>query len=393
MAHVSTMVALAGFACLLSAFIYSACNGIALLVWRLPQRRQRHAALPPVSILKPLCGAEPGLDEDLRSFCRQDYPDYEIIFGVRDEADPACAIARQLVKEFPSLSISVIVDSTLHGSNLKISNLINIVPHAKHDILVMADSDACVGPDYLRVVTPPLRDPRIGLVTCIYRGIPTPGIWSRMGAMYINDWYVPSILLAWLFGHRGYVSGQTICIRRETLGALGGLHRLANQLADDHRLGTLVRGLGLEIRLSRYVVTGKHHEPSLDSVARHEVRWMRTLRVLQPRCFRWLFLTFSMPLAMVGLLLVAADTAHPGPLFPAKLLFAVTLGLRIAVHLGHRIPGHLIPGHRSLLADLWLLPARDLLLGWVWLRSFFTSKITWRGNDFSVDSDGVMHRI
>jgi len=382
------LLAVLGLVCLLAAAAYAALNFIALLVWRVPRVAQPGTELPPVTILKPLCGAEPGLYEDLRSFCRQDYPQYQIVFGIRDEADPACAVARQLALEFPALPIAVVVDSRLHGSNCKISNLINMLAYAQHDLLVMADSDACVGSNYLRIVTSPLCDARVGLVTCIYRGTPTPGIWSRLGAMYINEWYVPSILLAWLFGHQGYVSGQTICIRRGTLNALGGLPMLADQLADDYRLGALVRGLGLKIQLSHYVVAVEHHEPSLDAITRHELRWMRTLRALKPNSFRWLFLTFTMPLGVVGMGLIAAVSATPAVTVTARVLFAVIAILRVMVHLAPRVPAR-----SSLFADLWLLPVRDVLLFWVWLRCFFTSTVTWRGNEFNVDRDGVMHRL
>jgi ceramide glucosyltransferase len=388
MTVIGSPVAAFGMACLLAAAAYAALNCIALLVWRMPRRTHQGTVLPPVTILKPLCGAEPGLYEDLRSFCRQDYPHYQIVFGIRDEADPACAVARQLALEFPALPIDVVVDSRLHGSNCKISNLINMLAYARHDLLVMADSDACVGSNYLRIVTSPLGDARVGLVTCIYRGTPTPGIWSRLGAMYINEWYVPSILLAWLFGHEGYVSGQTICIRRETLSALGGLPMLADQLADDYRLGALVRGLGLKIQLSRYVVAVEHHEPSLNAITRHELRWMRTLRALKPNSFRWLFLTFTVPLGVLGLSLIAAVPAPPAVTLASRTLFAVIAILRVVVHLGPRVPER-----SSLFADLWLLPVRDVLLFWVWLRCFFTSTVTWRGNDFNVDRDGVMHRL
>ncbi len=200
------------------------------------------------------------------------------------------------------MPIELVINPQLHGSNCKISNLINMLPYARHDMLVMADSDAFVGPDYLASVTAPLLDRDIGLVTCIYRGMPTSGIWSRLGAMYINEWYIPSVLLAWLFGHQGYVSGQTACLRRETLQAIGGLRMLANHLADDYRLGELVRRLGLRIVLSPYVVDGEHHEPTYDSLTRHELRWMRTIRVLRPNSFRFLFVGFSLPLAASRLL-------------------------------------------------------------------------------------------
>ena len=385
MSVVQPLVALAGFLCLAASAVYSALNLLAMLVWRLTRRADARVELPPVTILKPLCGAEPGLYEDLRSFCRQKYPEYQVIFGIRDETDPAALVANQLAAEFPELGITVVVDSQLHGSNWKVSNLINMLPHARHDLLVMADSDACVGSNYLKTVTAPLRDRRVGLVTCIYRGAPTGGVWSRLGAMYINEWYVPSILLAWLFGHQGYVSGQTVSMRRDTLHAIGGLAALANHLADDYRLGALVREQGLKIVLSPYIVTGEHHEPSLDSVTRHEVRWMRTLRVLRPRSFRWLFLTFSLPLGIVGMLLASMQ---PAAAVAAWSLLMTSAVLRLLLHLMHRLRGE-----RPLLADLWLVPVRDLLICWVWLQCFFTSRITWRGNDFNVDSDGVMHRL
>jgi ceramide glucosyltransferase len=388
--HVLSMTI--GFASLGAAACYGLLNVVAVSVWRLRREVPASAPLPPVTILKPLCGAEPGLYEDLRSFCRQDYPEFQIIFGVRDAADPACAVALRLKAEFPELPIQLIINPQLHGANCKISNLINMLPYARHELLAIADSDACVGPDYLATVTAPLRDRSVGLVTCVYRGVPTVGLWSRLGAMYINEWYVPSILLAWLFGHQSYVSGQTICLRRDTLRAFDDLHGLADHLADDYRLGELVRGQGLRIVLSPYLVSGEHHEPSLRSVARHETRWMRTLNVLRPLSFRCLFLTFSLPLAIIGILLVCAASVGVAEGHAATTaawqIFAVAGFARLTLHLVHRFRDD-----RPILSDLWLLPARDLLLCWVWSQSFFSSKVTWRGNVFDVGRDGVMRRL
>lgn len=341
--------------------------------------------LLPVTVLKPLCGAEPGLYDHLRSFCQQDYRDYQIVFGVRDQADPACLVVERLAEEYPSLPIKIVINPQLHGTNCKVSNLINMLPHALHDVLVMADSDAFVGPDYLATVTAPLSDQNAGLVTCIYHGTPTHWIWSRLGAMYINDWYVPSVLLAWLFGHQGYVSGQTVCIRRDTLQAIGGLQMLANHLADDYRLGELVRGLGQWIVLSRYPIMAEHHEPSLSSVTRHDLRWMRTLRVLRPYSFRWLFLTFSLPLATAGIALASAGSSGA---VVARVLFTTTIISRLTLHFMQRLRRA-----RPFFSDLWLVPVRDLLLCWVWCQSFFTSRVTWRGSEFDVDPGGVMRRM
>ena len=380
-----SFLAIFGVASLGFAAAYAVLAVVAVLVWRMQRMPKNPRSLAPVTMLKPLCGAEPGLYEHLRSFCRQDYPEFQVVFGVRDQADPACAVVKRLRAEFPSVPIELVIDQRLHGTNFKISNLINMLPYARHEILVMADSDASVGTDYLAAVTAPLADNKVGLVTCIYRGMPTPGLWSRLGAMYINEWYVPSVLLAWLFGHEGYVSGQTVCLRRDTLQAMGGLQVLANHLADDHRLGELVHALDLKVVLSPYVVKGEHHEPSLESLTRHELRWMRTLRVLQPRNFLFIFITFSLPLAMLGLAFAAAGASLSRA---AWALFATTVTARLVLHLVHRSRDDRAP-----LADLWLLPARDLLICWVWWRSFFSSHVTWRGNEFAVGADGVMRPL
>jgi ceramide glucosyltransferase len=379
------LMTIVGFACLGSAAGYAVLTVIAVLVWRTRSASVDSHPLPAVTMLKPLCGAEPGLYEHLRSFCRQDYPEFQIVFGVRDADDPACAAVKRLTAEFPSVPIDLVINPQLHGSNLKISNLINMLPYARHDVLAMADSDAFVGTDYLRNVTAPLRDDGVGLVTCLYRGTPTPGIWSRLGAMYINEWYLPSVLVAWFFGHQGYVSGQTVCLRRDTLQAIGGLRTLANHLADDHRLGELVRALGQRIVLSRYVVKGEHHEPSSGSLIRHELRWLRTIRVLQPGGFRFMFITFSVPLAALGIAAAAPGSLHSAA---AWTLFGVTVLARLMLHFVHRLRDDPAP-----VSDLWLLPVRDLLMCWVWSRSFFTSHVTWRGSKFAIDADGVMHPL
>lgn len=383
MTTIDSLIAIIGLVSLVVAAGYSFVTLVALFVWqgrRAPPHLQR---LPPVSVLKPLCGAEPGLYKNLRSFCQQDYPEYQIVFGVLDAHDPALVVVSRLMAEFPSLPIDVVINPQQHGSNCKVSNLINIMARARHETLTMADSDACVGPDYLRIVTAPLRNRGVGLVTCLYRAEATQPIYSRIGAMYVNEWYMPSVLLAWLFGYQGYVSGQTLCIRRETLRAVGGLRAIANHLADDHRLGELVRERGLRIVLSPYVPSAEHHEPSFGSLTRHELRWMRTIHVLRPRSFYFVFLSFSLPLALLGIVLAGTSSIA----IPAWILFGAVVGARLALYLGHRFHHH-----RRLFCDLWLLPVRDLLLFWVWYRSLFTSRITWRGHEFDVDAAGVLHR-
>lgn len=385
MVALQSLIGTLGVTSLACAAVYALLALIAVVVWRTRGKTGAPVRLPPVTVLKPLCGAEPGLYEHLRSFCQQDYPEFQIIFGVGEANDPAIEVAGRLRAEFPALAIDIVVDPRQHGHNRKISSLINMLKHARHDVLVMADSDAFVGRDYLASVTAPLLDQRVGLVTCLYEGAPTQLVWSRLGAMYINEWYMPSVLLAWLFGHENYVSGQTLCMRRDTLEAIGGLRAIANHLADDYELGRLVRQLGLRIVLSTYQLKAEHHEPTLESLVRHELRWMRTLYVLKPRSFRFIFFTFSLPLALLGLILVlGAETFTTA----AWGLFELNLVARLALHFIHRIRGG-----RPLLADLWLLPVRDLLICWVWCRSFFTSRFTWRGSDFGVGADGIMRKL
>jgi ceramide glucosyltransferase len=387
--YVHWSIAVLGLACLGAAACYSVLTLAAVLVWRLRRPTLHPRIMPPVTLLKPLCGAEHGLYERLRSFCQQNYREFQIVFGVRDPVDPALIVVQRLQQEFPSLSIDVVASPQLHGSNYKISNLINMVAGARHDVLIVADSDTFVGPNYLRSVTAPLLDRNVGLVTCPYRDVPTARVWSRLGAMYINEWYMPSVLLSWLFGGNCYASGQTLCLRRQTLEAIGGFQSITNHLADDYRLGELIRSTGLKIVLSPTVVLAEHDEPDLDALTRHELRWMRTIRMLRPRSFRLLFLTFSVPMAIIGFALSAA-AAEPILTLTARWLLAIAVAARLAVHFAHRIKTDQA-SNRSALADLWLIPVRDALLGWYWFVSFLSSRVSWRGGEFDVDADGIMH--
>ena len=364
------------------AACYSVLMLISAAVWRhriisVPSPQPR-----PATVLKPLCNDEPQLYEHLRTFCQQDFTTFQLVFGVRDVSDPALRAVRRLVAEFPLLQIDVVVDPTLHGRNYKISNLINMVGHARYDVLVIADSDTWVGPEYLANVTAPLHDPAVSLVTCIYRGVPTLRTSSRLGAMYVNEWYMPCVLLARLLGFQGYVSGQTLCLRRDTLEAIGGFKAMANHLADDYRLGELVRALGLKIVMSRYLVAAQHDELNLTALFQHELRWMRTLRVLRPRSFPFLFFSFSLLVASGGLLLYLAQPVLP---LGAAVLFCITVVARLLLHFMQRAPAE-----RPLLGDLWLLPVRELLIFAVWCRCFFTSRVLWRGQAFDVDAEGIM---
>jgi len=379
--------AILGFACLLISGGYVWAALAALAVWKLvPLSRARTAmGQPAITVLKPLCGAESRLYESLRSFFLQDYREFQIVFGVRDPSDPAIRIVERLAKEFPAVPIELVIDAHLHGANHKVSNLINMLPFARHEVLVIVDSDAQVDETYLATIVAAIQQDSVGLVTCTYRSVPTGGLWSRLGALYINDWYMPSVLLSWLLGHRGFASGQTLCLRRETLESLGGLQPICNHLADDYELGERVRAAGLKTVLSEYVTRSQHHEPTLAHLLDHEIRWMRTLRALRPGEFRLLFVSFGLPLAVVGLMLACSLRTL---IFPSVLLFSGVVFGRLALHAGTHWDGKRID-----LSDLWLIPLRDVLLMWVWWRALRTSQVSWRGSRFAVNAQGMIRPV
>jgi ceramide glucosyltransferase len=339
------------------------------------------ATLPGVTILKPLCGAEPQLYECLHSFCSQAWPQLQIVLGVRDPADPAVAVARRLQHEFPKLDLALVLDGTHHGSNAKVSNLINIMAIAKHDYLIIADSDIRVGPDYVRGVVAPLLDEAVGIVTCPYVGRPLPDLWSQLGAQFINGWFVPSVFVAALFGSRAFAFGATIALRRKVLEAIGGLPAIADQLADDYRLGELTRELGLRTVLSNVVVETVVEERSLQDLIGHELRWLRTIKAVRPVGYSLAFVTFALPVALIGTLIC-------GLARPALLALGVTTLLRLAMHLFWSAPRD-----RSVWTRLWAVPLHDCVLFAVWWWGFLGQRVNWRQTSFHLAQDGSVYAL
>lgn len=332
------------------------------------------ASLPPVTLFKPLCGAEVETYDCLRSFCDQDYPDFEIIFGVADASDPVVAIVESLKREFPRRRLQLVVDRRQHGSSRKVSNLVNMMPLAKHEFFVISDSDVRVDRRYLANVVGPLLDETVGIVTCPYRGIPRAGLWSHLGSLFINEWFMPSVRVAALCGSRAFAFGVTIAISRRALARIGGFTAIANQLADDYRLGEMTRRLGLRTVLSDVVVETNVVEASLADLVRHELRWLRTIRAVRPVGYCLSFITFGVPIALLGALLT-------GGAAPAFAMLAVTSAARILLHIKTRDPN-------ASLRQLWLLPLRDLLSVALWSWSFVTRRVRWRDDHFLVSRDG-----
>jgi ceramide glucosyltransferase len=341
-------------------------------------RTQREA--PPVTLLKPLCGAEHELYECLRSFCDQDHPRFQIVFGVCDADDPAIGVVARLAREFPGIDIQLAVDRRQHGTSRKVSNLINMMPFARHDLLVISDSDVRVGRDYLARLVAPLGDPSVGIVTCPYLGKPGQGLWSLLGSLFINDWFTPSVRVAAMFGSRAFAFGATIAIRRHVLRRIGGFAAIANQLADDYRLGELTRALGLRTVLSDVVVETCVDEPGFRELVHHELRWLRTIRTVRPVGYSLSVVTFGVPVAAAGCVLA-------GCALPALTLLAVTAVARLMLHLRVRGTNH-PPAHQLL-----LLPVRDLLSVSLWVWGFATRRVQWRDDSYDVARDGSVDPV
>jgi ceramide glucosyltransferase len=367
-----------GYLIALAAMCYSVISAFATRRRTIPAHPGPRQASP-VTVLKPLCGAEPETYDCLRSFCEQTYPCYQVIFGVSDPEDPAVSIVRRLQREFPHLELLLAVERRRHGSNPKVSNLINMLGLARYDYLVIADSDVKVTPNYLTDLLPPLLDEGVGIVTCCYRGVPRPGIWSLLGSMYINEWFMPSVRVAALSGYRAFGFGATIAIRRDALARIGGLGAISDQLADDYRLGELTRQRGLRTVLSEVEVDTVVRERSAADLIAHELRWRRTIRHLSPCGYAFSFVTLGLPVTALQVLLTRGAWA-------AAAMFDVAALSSVLIHLHGRSP-------RRTRFLLFLVPFRDLLHFVLWIWSFTTRRVQWRDDRFVLRRDGVAQPI
>jgi ceramide glucosyltransferase len=351
-----------------------------LAVRRQPRSsREARRELPAVTVLKPLCGAESETYECLRSFCDQDYPSFQVIFGVADPNDPVIDIAQRLQREFPQRDVQIIIDAWQHGSSRKVSNLVNMMPHANHGYLVVSDSDVRVKRDYLGRVVAPLLEPDVGIVTCPYRGVSRGGFWSLLETMFINQWFMPSVRVAAMAGSRAFAFGASIALRRDVLARIGGFTSIVNQLADDYRVGELTRGLGLRTVLSDVVVEIAVAERSFAELVGHELRWLRTIRTLRPAGYSFSFVTFTMPVA-----LIAACLSRGAP--AALIMLTIAAAARILLHLHTRHAG-------ATAAQLLIVPVRDLLSLALWALSFLNRRVRWRDDHFQVTRDGSVELV
>ncbi len=347
---------------------------------KLKQAPLSESQLPPVSILKPLKGVDPGIWESFCSHCEQEYPQFQLIFGVSDPGDPAIEVVRKLQAKYPQRTIELMVCARVLGTNIKVSNLVQMLPAARHELLLVNDSDIRVSPDYLRKVIPPLADASVGLVTCLYRGVASPTLGSHLEAVGISTDFVPGVLSA-RFLEKGlrFGLGSTLAFRRRDLEAIGGFEALLDYLADDYELGRRIAATGKRVELSAATVTTFLPAYTPRQFFQHQLRWSRTIRDARRWGYTGLLFTFGVSWALLTLL-SARGAAW------ARLLFALTFAARLAVGF---VAAEMVLKDRRIfrsegLRNILLLVLRDLIAPLVWAASFMGNRIHWRGEVFNL---------
>jgi ceramide glucosyltransferase len=374
-----------------SLFFYSlSALGLASF---LKLKRALPAQLPPVSILKPLKGVDPEIWDSFRSHCEQDYPEFELIFGVSDKDDPAIEVVHKLQAEYSDRRIQLIVCDKVLGANIKVSTLAQMLPTARHEILLVNDSDIRVPPDYLRRVVAPLvgnagegaraTQPQVGLVTCLYRGIAASTLGSHLEALGIATDFVPGVLSARVIeGGPRFALGSTMVFRKADLATIGGFEAFVDYLADDYELGRRIAATGKRVELSDVTVDTFLPAYAFRDFLTHQLRWWRTIRDARRGGYVGLLFTFGLPWA-IAIILAAGGAAW------AWALFAVTAFARLSVGLGTAIA---VLSDRQPLADILLLPVRDLLAPLLWAAGLVGNRIHWRGDEFEL-KNGRLERV
>jgi len=341
-------------------------------------KNQDEIAGPPVSILKPVKGLDPELVENARSFCRQDYPAYDLIFGVADPRDPAIAPLRALLDESPSPPHRLVIGPEVYGPNRKVSLLHQMLPLAAHEIVVISDSDVRVGPDYLRHVAPPFLDQAVGLVTCLYRGEGARGFAARLESWAINATFAPSVMAAYLVEGVTFAFGSTLAIRRAILERVGGFSSFGGLLADDYHLAQEARRQGYRLVLSNYPVACTLGRSSLPEVLSRLLRWSRTHRACRPIGY---FLSGISHGTVFSILYLLLERFSPS----ALTIAGAVIGARA---LAAVFVDRLILRSRGIGARLWLLLPGDVVNFLVWALSFAGGRVRWRGALYRIGEGG-----
>ena len=333
---------------------------------------------PPISCLKPIKGLDPDAYENYASFCRQDYPEYEILFCV-DPDDPALPVLEKLVHDFPERRIRLLFGSGRSAINDKIGRLVRLVSEAQYDLLVITDGDIRVGPDYLRAVAAPFRDPKVGGATCIYASTEETTLVQELQSIGMISDFFAGIFVAWQLEGVKFAFGQTIVTRRQNIAAFGGYEAIDNRPADDLRVGRLIAELGYEVKLLPYVVQSVADFASLSDLFYKRVRWMTVMRLMRPRGHFGLIFTWGLPWALVAI------TVHPTMAIVVGYLGSYAV-LRVAMTWLIGIWGMKQSG---LWKKMFLIPAWDAMAFIIWLISFGRKSIRWRGVEYFI-REGIL---
>lgn len=342
--------------------------------------------VPPVSLLKPLHGAEQDLEAHLESFFVQDYPNFEILFCARSSDDAGLAIARRVAARHPAVPARFFFTGPGPYINAKVSSLELMEAHARHDILIVSDSDVRVTPGYIREVVAPFVEGSVGLVTCLYRGVPNGSLWSRLEAAGMSVEMTSGVLTASLLEGMKFALGPTMAVRRECVRKMGGFGVLGPYCSDDFLLGANVAAQGSAVVLSHHVIDHIILNLSFLASLHHQTRWMRSTRFSRPLGHLGTALTFSIPF---GIFAAAAALALHQPVLAAALLaYSVAQRMILAA-----LVGGLAVRERHLLRTILLYPLRDLLGFFCWLASYAGSTVLWRGCRYRLSRGGLMHSI
>ncbi|HXY25537.1 MAG TPA: bacteriohopanetetrol glucosamine biosynthesis glycosyltransferase HpnI [Candidatus Acidoferrum sp.] len=329
---------------------------------------------PPVSVLKPVRGIDFGSRENYASFCQQDYPEYEILFAVNDEKDPAIPQIQELIAQYPQRRIRLFVGAEHLGANRKVNKLARLAREASHDILVLTDGDVRVGPNFLGEVVAPLQDKKIGAVTSFYRAVAQKNLFSQLEAVGAASDFFPGVLMAqWTEGIR-FALGASIATTRDWLGKMGGFEAIAGTLADDYELGNRIAKAGGQILLSRETVWTMYPAQTFRTFWDHQVRWARTIRLCRPFSYLGLLFTQGLPWTLLAVLLASSKWAALSYVVAYALLrfyVAWTVGVWGV-------------GDEVLPSKLWLIPLRDAIHFVVWLASFASNRIRWGNVEYTI---------
>ncbi len=333
---------------------------------------------PPISCLKPIKGLDPDAYENYASFCRQDYPEYEILFCV-DPDDPALPVLEKLVKDFPERRIRLLFGSGRAAINDKIGRLVRLVNEAEHDLLVITDGDIRVGPDYLRAVAAPFRDPKVGGATCIYASTKETTLVQELQSIGMISDFFAGIFVAWQLDGVKFAFGQTIVTRRQNIAAFGGYEAIDNRPADDLRVGRLIADLGYEVKLLPYVVQSVADFASLSDLFYKRVRWMTVMRLMRPWGHFGLIFTWGLPWALVAVATrpsLAIVLGYLGTYAILRVAMTWLIGIWGMKQLG-------------LWKKMFLIPVWDAMAFVIWLISFGRKSIRWRGVEYFI-REGIL---